>query len=187
MRQPKIQSSQKFKADLIRFKGRAHIARGPFPLETVMSGKQLISFALIGLGLSIMSILTLDHWLAPKVIASESSRNRWVVITEMGDSFWMAILVILCWAFAYTIGKTQPTAKLWPELRQKAALVFAAVALPGLFVLVVKFFVGRPRPYTGELEFFPFTSGVDYASWPSGHTTTAFGFAVAVGLAFAGP
>ncbi|NOR64046.1 MAG: phosphatase PAP2 family protein [Rhodobacteraceae bacterium] len=149
-----------------------------------MSGKHIITFALIGLGLSVLSILTLDYWLAPKVIASESSRQFWIYITNLGSSGWMAVLVILWWLAAFTLGKSQPAVHKWPTLRKKAALVFAAMALPGLFVLVVKFCVGRARPYTGEIGFFPFTPGSAYASWPSGHTTTAFGFAVAIGLAF---
>ncbi|HIP23439.1 MAG TPA: phosphatase PAP2 family protein [Rhodobacteraceae bacterium] len=149
-----------------------------------MSSKQIITFALIGLGLSVLSILTLDYWLAPKVVASESSHKFWNYITNLGSSGWMAVFIILWWLAAFALGKAQPTAPKWPNLRKKAALVFAAVAVPGLFILIVKFFVGRARPYTGEIGFFPFTQGSAYASWPSGHTTTAFGFAVAIGLAF---
>ena len=149
-----------------------------------MSGKHIITYALIGLGLSILSILTLDYWLAPKVIATEENRQTWVYITHLGSSGWMAIFVALWWLAAFTMGKSQPAVHKWPNLRKKAALVFAAVALPGMFVLIVKFIVGRARPYTGEIGFFPFKPGSAYASWPSGHTTTAFGFAVAMGLAF---
>ncbi len=149
-----------------------------------MSGKHIIVYTLIGFTLSVLSILTLDYWLAPKVIAAESSQQTWVFITDLGSSGWMAVFVFLWWLAAFAIGKSQPTSIKWPSLRKKAALVFAAVALPGLFVLIVKFFAGRARPYTGEIGFFPFTPGSANASWPSGHTTTAFGFAVAMGLAF---
>ena len=70
-------------------------------------------------------------------------------------------------------------------MRKKATLVFAAVAAPGIAVMGIKFLVGRARPYMGEAGFFPFTYGTDYASWPSGHTTTAFAFAAAAGMAMA--
>lgn len=149
-----------------------------------MSGKHIITFTLIGLALSILSILTLDYWLAPKVVASEGSRQTWVHITDLGNSGWMAVFTILWWLAAFAIGKSQPDVSTWPNLRKKAALVFAAVALPGLFVMLVKFIVGRARPYTGEIGFFPFTPGSAYASWPSGHSATAFGFAVAIGMVF---
>lgn len=149
-----------------------------------MSGKQIFIYALIGLALSLLSIITLDYRLAPLVAAATADRPYWRYITNLGQSGWMAIFVALWWLAAFTIGKSHPTVQKWSILRKKAALVFAAVALPGIFVMLVKFVVGRARPYTGEIGFFPFTPGSAHASWPSGHTTTAFGFAVAIGLAF---
>ena len=69
----------------------------------------------------------------------------------------------------------------------RLGFVFVAVALPGLFVTIVKRLIGRARPFvegTDVLAFAPFGWKVDYASLPSGHTTTAFAALVAVGAIF---
>ncbi len=150
-----------------------------------MSGKQIAIFALIGLALSVISIFTLDYQLASPVLAfGIGNETFWEVVTDMGDSKYMGILLVLLWVNALIYQKLQPESRFWPALRKKAMLVFAAVVGTGIFVLVVKFIVGRARPYMGDIGFFPFTYGSDYASWPSGHTTSAFAFAAAMGMAF---
>jgi undecaprenyl-diphosphatase len=56
--------------------------------------------------------------------------------------------------------------------------------VPGLFVAIVKRLVGRARPFVAGDD--PWTSALfvwkaSYASFPSGHATTAFAAAVAIG------
>ena len=150
-----------------------------------MSFRKYLSFALLGLALSVASILTLDYALAPKVLALGTGQETlWTLITDMGDSKYMGILLLILWGVGFTFGKLRPTEPLWPTLRKKAALVLAAVLGTGIFAMIVKVIVGRARPYTGEIGFSPFTFGSAHASWPSGHTTSAFAFAMAMGLAF---
>ncbi len=63
--------------------------------------------------------------------------------------------------------------------------LFLAIALPGLVVTIVKRIVGRARPLVaGEDAFLYkfFLWRVEYASFPSGHATTAFAAAVAFGV-----
>lgn len=158
--------------------------RAAFFMESRMTRSQFFTFGLIGLALSIASIFLLDQRLAPMVLSDQANLSTWHFISEMGDSKWMAILVITIWLEAFIFSKLRRKNPFWLILRKKAALVFTAVLVPGLLVLVIKFCVGRSRPYAGDLGFHPFTTGVDFASWPSGHSTTAFGFAVAVGMAF---
>ncbi len=146
---------------------------------------RFLTFALLGLALSVASILLLDYPLAPKAAALlEGHEELWQLITDMGDSKYMGMLLLTLWVVAFAVGRSRPDNQFWPNLRTKAALVVAAVISTGVFVLVVKFIVGRSRPYTGEIGFSPFTLGSAHASWPSGHTTSAFAFAVAAGLAF---
>jgi len=149
-----------------------------------MSRSSLLAMCLIGFALSLASIFLLDFRLTPLFLADETNREIWGIITDLGNSGWMAILVIATWLYASFFAKRQPDVPLWPRLRGKASYIFLAVLLPGLLVLVVKILVGRSRPYTGDLAFHPFTPGVDFASWPSGHATTVFSFAVAVGMVF---
>jgi undecaprenyl-diphosphatase len=67
----------------------------------------------------------------------------------------------------------------------RIGFLFAAIAVPGLFVTVVKHIIGRARPMVGgslnPYLFDPFTWPAAYASLPSGHAATAFSVLVAFG------
>jgi undecaprenyl-diphosphatase len=71
-------------------------------------------------------------------------------------------------------------------LAVRISFLFAAIALPSLFVTIIKRVIGRARPFVGgHLDPFLYAHPVwrpDYASMPSGHATTAFAAAVAVAL-----
>ena len=142
-------------------------------------------FALMGLALSISSILMLDYPLAPKAVALGEGRVAlWNFITDMGDAKYMGMLLLITWVSAFALGKTQPENQTWAEMRANMVLVLASVLGTGIFSMILKVIVGRARPYTGEIGFSPFTFGSAHASWPSGHTTSAFAFAVAMGIAY---
>jgi membrane-associated phospholipid phosphatase len=67
----------------------------------------------------------------------------------------------------------------------RAGFLFIAIGLPGLFDTVVKRLIGRARPYVGghddPFAYMPFIWRPDYASMPSGHSTTAAAAAIAMG------
>jgi membrane-associated phospholipid phosphatase len=63
--------------------------------------------------------------------------------------------------------------------------VFIAVGLPGLVGTIVKRWIGRVRPSAlGPFAYEPFSWRPDFASFPSGHATTAFAALVAIGVVF---
>ena len=68
----------------------------------------------------------------------------------------------------------------------RAGFLFLSIGLTGLFVTVVKRFIGRARPFVGgeanAFLYHPFEGSAAYASLPSGHATTAFAAAFAIGL-----
>jgi membrane-associated phospholipid phosphatase len=69
----------------------------------------------------------------------------------------------------------------------RIGFVFAAIAVPGLFVAIVKRLIGRARPLVDGIEtwaYKPLGWQVEYASLPSGHTATAFSALVAIGALF---
>lgn len=69
----------------------------------------------------------------------------------------------------------------------RLGFVFTAIAVPGLFVTIIKRLIGRARPFVAGDDvwaFMPFGWRVDYASLPSGHATTAFSALVAIGAIF---
>jgi membrane-associated phospholipid phosphatase len=69
----------------------------------------------------------------------------------------------------------------------RLGFVFVAVGLPGLVSTVVKRWIGRVRPSaSGPFAYEPFSWRSEYASFPSGHTTTAFAALVAFGVMFPG-
>lgn len=111
-------------------------------------------------------------------------------ISEMGKSQWelfpAGILVLILLAGCWTI--VPPMVRVfWAQFGAFAFFLFASIGGAGIFVNIVKQFIGRGRPMTFEL-FGPFTLEpfrfvYDFQSFPSGHSATggaliAFGFLV---------
>jgi membrane-associated phospholipid phosphatase len=74
------------------------------------------------------------------------------------------------------------------RLAAQAGFIFVAVGLPSLVDTVGKRLIGRARPplyrTTGTFDFTPFSWRAEYASMPSGHATTVFAAAIAIGVLF---
>lgn len=110
------------------------------------------------------------------------------VLSDFGKSGWLLFptgLLLLLLA-AITPGSLPRSSRLVIEsLAIRLSFIFAAVALPGLFVTVLKRVIGRARPFVepdgGSFVLAPFGWSADYASIPSGHGTTAFAAAIAIG------
>jgi undecaprenyl-diphosphatase len=69
----------------------------------------------------------------------------------------------------------------------RLGFIFAAIALPSLFANIVKNMIGRARPFVAGNDIWayePFTWHARYASFPSGHATTAFAALIAIGAIF---
>ena len=69
----------------------------------------------------------------------------------------------------------------------RLGFLFTAIAVPGLFVTIIKRLIGRARPFVEGNDgwaYLPFSWRVDYASLPSGHATTGFSALVAIGAMF---
>lgn len=118
---------------------------------------------------------------------------RWFIsvfgtITDLGLSGWFLFptgFALLCLA-AITLPIWLPTTQdVLTMLTVRIGFVFLAIGLPGLLVAVVKRLIGRARPYVGPQDdpfaYIPFIWNPQYASMPSGHSTTAAAAAVAIG------
>jgi undecaprenyl-diphosphatase len=106
-------------------------------------------------------------------------------ITDLGLSGWflfptaVALLVIAAVDRASAPRFVRSTLG---ALAVRFGFVFTAVAMPGLFVTVMKRLIGRARPADqGTWTYVGFDLRHEYASMPSGHATTAFSAAVAIG------
>jgi len=116
----------------------------------------------------------------------------WIVstfddITDYGKSGWflwpLGLLFLALSAVPPVL--TPMSQRVLATIMVRIGFVFAAIAVPSLFVTIVKRLVGRARPLVGgSLDPFlydPFTWRVEYAGMPSGHATTAFAALVAFG------
>ena len=109
-------------------------------------------------------------------------------ITDFGKSGWFLWplgFLFLALAALAPIACRAWRNRCWRRSMVRVGFLFAAIAVPGLFVTVVKRLIGRARPLvSGHVDpflFHPFIWRADYASLPSGHATTAFSVLVAFG------
>jgi PAP2 superfamily len=155
------------------------------------SGAPMLSVARVALALLVAAaliggaMLALDGW----AYVQQKRVPIWVInlfneITDYGRSGWFlwpsGILIL---ALAVLAATTQRFARLTiVALIVRLEFIFVAIAVPGLVVTVVKRLIGRVRPsVVGPFAYVPFSWRPDYASMPSGHATTAFAAAVALG------
>ena len=142
----------------------------------------------IGLLLLIFGIFFIDG----PIMRGVAHLPHWIVwlfeqITDFGKSGWflwpLGVLFLLLAALPATLPRI-------PQLVLTAIMVrvgflFTAIAVPGLFDTIIKRMIGRARPSVSSIidptMFAPFIWRADYASLPSGHTTTAFAALVAFG------
>jgi undecaprenyl-diphosphatase len=136
-----------------------------------------------------LSMLLLD---AP-MIEFAAGLPPWLVdwayeITDFGRSGWilapLGTLIILIALFA-SPALDHLSRALLAIMVVRLGYIFIAVGLPGLVSTVVKRWIGRVRPSAaGPFAYEPFSWRPDYASFPSGHATTAFAALVAFGAIF---
>jgi undecaprenyl-diphosphatase len=109
-------------------------------------------------------------------------------ITDFGLSGWFLFpfgFVLLCLAAVTSPVWSLRTQAMLAALTVRFGYLFLAIGVPGLFVAIVKRMIGRARPYVGPQDdpfaYIPFIWKPEYASMPSGHSTTAAAAAVAIG------
>lgn len=148
--------------------------------------RRLALGALAGLLLVAFAMLALDT----AGVALAKSLPPWVVetfneITDFGKSGWFLIpiggLIVLA-AILATPAAGRVANLVLASLIVRLGYVFVAIALPSLFVTVVKRLIGRVRPSElGPFAYVPWSWKPAFASMPSGHATTAAAAAIAIG------
>jgi undecaprenyl-diphosphatase len=107
-------------------------------------------------------------------------------ITDLGRSVWILVPVGTVIAVIATLASPaldRMSRAVLAMAVTRLGYVFLAVGLPGLMVTIIKRWIGRVRPSAqGPFAYEPFSWRPDYASFPSGHATTAFAALVAIGL-----
>jgi membrane-associated phospholipid phosphatase len=109
-------------------------------------------------------------------------------ITNFGLSGWFLIpsgVIILCLAALASPSLPRMTRGTLGMLAARFGFLFSAVALSSLFDTIIKRLIGRARPYADipgdPFTYHPFTWRSEFASLPSGHSTTAAAAAFAIG------
>ncbi len=147
--------------------------------------------AALGLALVIAGMVYID----PVVIGVRAwTRGGWAfaweLVTDVGKSAWVLIPsgVLLLVILAVVTPARRFADRVMLALAARLAFVFIAVGGSGLIVTIVKRIIarGRPRYFDefGALHFqFP-TWQASYASFPSGHSQTAFAIALSFAALF---
>jgi membrane-associated phospholipid phosphatase len=141
-----------------------------------------------GLGASIIVLMyVLDAWEIGQMPARGTASLWWVrILTDFGkDEYVLAVLAGLLIAVAIVSPALRGVQRaLLLGLGTRLQFVFCAVAVPVLVTEVIKWCVGRGRPFVGGeanvFNFSHFAGTPAYSSFPSGHATTAFALAFAV-------
>jgi membrane-associated phospholipid phosphatase len=115
-------------------------------------------------------------------------RDAFEDITNFGLSGWFLIpfAAVLLWlAAVISPALSRCSQGVLTALAARFGFLFLAIAVPGLFVTIVKRIIGRARPSVGghdnPFDYMPFVWRPEYASMPSGHATTAVSAAIAIG------
>ena len=144
--------------------------------------------ALVG-AIIVVSMMMFDGWAAAyarrlPVVFVEIARQ----VTEFGKSGWflwpVGVVLIVLAVFDTPAVLPRFARLVLAAWAVRLGFVFIAIALPGVFVNVLKRLIGRARPFvTGDnvWSYVPFSWSAAYASLPSGHATTAFSALVAIG------
>jgi membrane-associated phospholipid phosphatase len=112
------------------------------------------------------------------------------LVTALGNSGYMFAVSAAIAIGALLLRRSRPESEAGRRLTGiagGAAYFFACIAVSGALAQVIKHVVGRTRPLdsvltSGPFSFHPFSTVNRLASFPSGHTTSAFAAAIALGL-----
>jgi membrane-associated phospholipid phosphatase len=141
-----------------------------------------------GLGATVIVLMyVLDAWEIAQMPKRGTPSLWWVrILTDFGKDEYVllalgAVLIAVAFAAPALHGIRR---SLLLGLGTRLQFLFLSVALSALVTDVIKWCVGRGRPFVGgeanPFNFSHFAGTPAFASFPSGHATTAFALAVAV-------
>jgi undecaprenyl-diphosphatase len=164
--------------------------RAAFTRPAWRTPARLAVYGLLSLVIIAGTMVRLD---APMIIAAQGL-PEWVShlfneLTDYGTSDWFLVpigLGLLAIAALASPALSHLSQLVLVTFTIRLGFLFAAIALPGLFVTILKRLIGRARPFIGgeadPFLYLPFIWRPEYASLPSGHATNVFAALVAVGL-----
>jgi membrane-associated phospholipid phosphatase len=141
-----------------------------------------------GLGAAIIVLMyAIDAWEIAQMPKRGTPSLWWVrILTDFGkDEYVLAVLAGLLIAVAIVSPALRGIQRsLLLGLGTRLQFIFCAVAVSSLITEMLKYSIGRGRPFVGgeanAFHFSHFAGNPAYYSFPSGHATTAFALALAV-------
>ena len=141
-----------------------------------------------GLGAAIIVLMyAIDAWEIAQMPKRGTPSLWWLrILTDFGkDEYVLAVLAVLLIAVAVVSPALRSIQRsLLLGLGTRLQFIFCAVAFSNLVTEVLKYCIGRGRPFVGGeanvFHFSHFAGNPAYYSFPSGHATTAFALALAV-------
>ena len=141
-----------------------------------------------GLGAAIIVLMyAIDAWEIAQMPKRGTPSLWWVrILTDFGkDEYVLAVLAVLLIAVAIVSPALRGIQRsLLLGLGTRLQFIFCAVVASNLVTEVLKYCIGRGRPFVGgeanAFHFSHFAGNPAYYSFPSGHATTAFALALAV-------
>lgn len=151
-----------------------------------------MALAVAGAAVAVLAVMvTVDAWAIAQVPRLPArlveAFDRFTDLGKGGFFLWPLGLALIALALLSTSTLPRMSRLVLAAWAVRLGFVFTAIAVPGLFVTIVKRLIGRARPRVAGLDtmaFVPFGWKVDYASLPSGHATTAFAALFAIGAIF---
>jgi membrane-associated phospholipid phosphatase len=146
----------------------------------------------VGAAVAVAALILIMLFVDVPAIRAAKQAPAWLVAafrfaTDLGLAGWFLVplgTALLVIALVTSPSLTRTSQLVLASLSVRLGFLFLAIALPGLVVTIAKRIVGRARPVVaGEDAFLYkfFLWRVEYASFPSGHATTAFAAAIAFG------
>jgi membrane-associated phospholipid phosphatase len=143
-----------------------------------------------GLGAAIIVLMyAIDAWEIAQMPKRGTPSLWWVrILTDFGkDEYVLAVLAVLLIAVVIVSPALRGIQRsLLLGLGTRLQFLFCAVAVSNLVTEVLKYCIGRGRPFVGgeanAFHFSHFAGNPAYYSFPSGHATTAFALAFAVSV-----
>jgi membrane-associated phospholipid phosphatase len=141
-----------------------------------------------GLGAAIIVLMVaIDAWEIAQMPKRGTPSLWWVrILTDFGkDEYVLSVLAVLLIAVAIVSPALRGIRRsLLLGLGTRLQFIFCAVAFSNLITEILKYCIGRGRPFVGGegnvFHFSHFAGNPAYYSFPSGHATTAFALAMAV-------
>ena len=169
----------------------AQLVRTPSHSRRAEAARRAARHALLlsaGLGVAIIALMVvLDAWEIGQMPKRGTPSLWWMrILTDFGkDEYVLAALGVLLIAVAVIAPAFSGIRRsLWLGLGTRLQFLFCAVLVPSLISEVIKWSVGRGRPFVGGegdvFHFSHFAGTPAYSSFPSGHATCAFALAFAV-------